>query len=83
MFRAFLKDKSISFKHFIDEIVIDLSSSWHFASIEDIRKNYNPMVGLSKDVSNIKLLNDAVLTPLKLVIKQTASLSHLILCHWL
>ena len=39
---------------FLDEITIDLRFYWIFASMEDIRWKYNPMVDLSKFTSNKK-----------------------------
>ena len=38
----------------IDDIAIDLWSSWNFASMKNIRKKCNPIVDLSKFTSNKK-----------------------------
>lgn len=46
----------------IDEIVIDLWSSKKFSSIEDIRTKCNPIVNLSKFMSNKKILSEFVAT---------------------
>ena len=46
--------KNSKFKYLIDDIAIDLWSSWNFASMKDIRKNKcNPIVDLSKFTYNI------------------------------
>ena len=47
--------KSQKFKHFIDDIVIDIWYSWNFASMKDIIKTCNPNVGFSKFKSNKKI----------------------------
>ena len=54
MYNFRLKRNS-KFEHFIDDIAINLWSSWNFASMEDTRKkNGNPIVDLSKFTSNKK-----------------------------
>ena len=50
----------MKFKHLINEITIDLYSFGNFVSIEDIRRMCNPVVDLSKFVSNKKILNKVV-----------------------
>ena len=53
----FLDYKSLKFKFLIDDIVIDFLFSEYFASIEHIRRKYNPIVNLSKFTSNKKILS--------------------------
>ena len=50
----------MQFKQFIDDIVIDLQFSRNFTSIEDIRRKCDPMVDLSKFISNKKILGKIV-----------------------
>ena len=47
-------------KQFIDDIVINLQFSKKFASMEYIRRKCNPMVDLSKFISNKKILSKVV-----------------------
>ena len=44
----------------IDDIVINLWSSWNFVNKEDIKRKCNWMVDLSKFISNKKILNGVV-----------------------
>ena len=44
----------------IDDIVINLWSSWNFVNKEDIRRKCNWVVDLSKFISNKKILNGVV-----------------------
>ena len=53
--------QKLTFKHFIDEIVIDFKSSWNFASIEIIRKKCNTTIDMSKFSSNKKIFSDIIL----------------------
>ena len=46
------KLQNLQFKQFIDDIAIDLEFSKTFATINDIRRKYNPIVNLSKFTSN-------------------------------
>ena len=46
------KLQNLQFKQFIDDIAIDLEFSKIFATINDIRRKYNPIVNLSKFTSN-------------------------------
>ena len=55
-----LNYKNLKFKHLIDYIEIDIWSSENFASIKDIRRKYNLMVGLSKLTSNKRILSGVV-----------------------
>ena len=54
--------KNPKFKYLIDDIIIDLWSSWNFANVEDIRRKCNPMVDLPKFIFNNKkkILNRVV-----------------------
>ena len=53
--------KKSKFKHLIDDITIKILFSWNFASMKDIRKKKcNPMVDLSKFISNKKILSVVV-----------------------
>ena len=47
--------KNSKFKHFINDIVIDLWFYLYFASMEDIRRKCNPMIDLSKFTFNNKI----------------------------
>ena len=49
-----LEYKNLKFKHLIDDIVINLWPFWNFASMKDIRRKCNPIVGLLKFTSNEK-----------------------------
>ena len=51
-----LKYKNSKFKYFIDDITIDILSSWNFASMEDIIRKCNKMVDSLKFTSNKKIL---------------------------
>ena len=44
----------------INDIIIDLWSFVNFASINDIKRKYNPIVDLSKFTSNQKILNGTI-----------------------
>ena len=50
----------MKFKHLIDNIAINLWSSKNFASMENIRIKYNPMVDLSKFTFNKKILSEVI-----------------------
>ena len=52
--------KNLKFKYLIDDITIDFWSSRNFTSIEDLRRKCNPMVDLSKFISNKKILSEVV-----------------------
>ena len=54
--------KNPKFKYLIDDIIIDLWSSWNFANVEDIRRKCNPMVNLPEFIfnNNKKILNGVV-----------------------
>ena len=52
--------KNSKFKYLIDDIANDLWPSLNFASIEDIRKNFNPIMDLSKFTFNEKILSGVV-----------------------
>ena len=54
----------------IDDIIIDFWSFTNFVSTEDIRKNCNPIVDLSKFISNKKILSGIV----TIVYSQTLSI---------
>ena len=54
----------------IDDIIIDFWSFTNFVSTEDIRKNCNPVVDLSKFISNKKILSGIV----TIVYSQTLSI---------
>ena len=47
--------KNIKFKHLIEDIAIDLWSSWNFASMNDILKTYNPIVRFLNFTFNKKI----------------------------
>ena len=53
--------KILKFKYLIDDMTIDLWSFGNFASIEDIKRNCNPMVDLSKFISNKKIFSEIVI----------------------
>ena len=53
--------KNSKFEHLIDDIIINLWSYRKFVSIEDIRRKCNPMVDLSKFITNKKILNRVVI----------------------
>ena len=57
----------------IDDIIIDFWSFTNFVSTEDIRKNCNPIVDLSKFISNKKILSGIV----TIVYSQTLSIKGL------
>ena len=57
----------------IDDIIIDFWSFINFVSTEDIRKNCNPIVDLSKFISNKKILSGIV----TIVYSQTLSIKGL------
>ena len=44
----------------IDDIIIDFHSFENFVSIKDIKWKYNPIVNLSKFISNKKILSEIV-----------------------
>lgn len=46
----------MKFKQVIGEIVIDLWSSWNFASMNGIRRKYNSLADFSKCTSNKKII---------------------------
>ena len=46
--------KNSKFKYLIDDIAINLWSSWNFVSMEDIRRKCNLFVDLSKFMYNNK-----------------------------
>ena len=52
--------KNSKFKDLIDDITIDFGYSWNFASMEDIRRKYNPMVNFSQFTSNKKILSKVI-----------------------
>ena len=52
-----LNYKNLQFKQFIDDIAIDFKFFRNLASMEDIRRNCNLMVDLSKFTSNKKILS--------------------------
>ena len=54
-----LNYKNLQFKQFIDDIVIGQFSR-NFASMEEIRRKCNPMVNLSKFISNKNILSKVV-----------------------
>ncbi len=47
--------KICEIKYFMDKIAIDLWSTWYFASIEGIRRQCIPTMGLSKSTFNVTL----------------------------
>ena len=66
--------KSLKFKHFINNIAIDLGFSRNLASIEDVRKKKcNLMVDLSKFTFNKKILSGVVVISYNQVCSQTLS----------
>ena len=54
-FYVILEYKNSKFKDLIDDKTIDFLFSWNFASIEDMRKKYNPIVNFSQFTSNKKI----------------------------
>ena len=56
-FYVILDYKNSKFKNLIDDITINLWSSWNFVSMKDIRKKYNPMMNFSQFTSNKKILS--------------------------
>ena len=52
--------KNLKLKYLIDNIAIDLWSSRNFATMEDVKRKYNQMVGLLKFISNKKILSEVV-----------------------
>ena len=46
--------KNLKFKHLIDDIAMDLLSSWNCSSTKDIIRIWNPMVKFSKFTFNEK-----------------------------
>ena len=65
-----LNYKNLQFKQFIDNIAIDFLFSRNFANIKDIRRKCNPMVDLSKFISNKKIFsNGLVLDLLQLILQ--------------
>ena len=52
--------KNLKFKHYINDIAIDLWCSEDFANIEDIKRKCNLMVDLSKFIFNKKILSGVV-----------------------
>jgi len=59
-----LNYKNLKFKHFIDDIVIDLRFSRNFVNTEDIRRKCNLMISLSKFTSNKNILTMSLYFPL-------------------
>ena len=53
-----LNYKNFQVKQCINDIAIDLQFSRNFASMEDIRRKFNPIVELSKFTSNKKILSN-------------------------
>ena len=49
-----LDKKNLKFKHLIDDIAMDLLSSWNFSSTKDIIRIWNPTVKFSKFTFNEK-----------------------------
>ena len=60
-FYVILDYKNSKFKDLIDDIIIDLWSSWNFVNMEDITKKYNPMVNFSQFTSNKKILSRVII----------------------
>ena len=52
--------KNLKLKYLIDNIAIDLWSSRNFATMEDVKRKYNQMVGLLKFTSNKKISSEVV-----------------------
>ena len=52
--------KILQFKHFIDDIVINLQFSRNFANMEYIRRRCNLMVDFSNITSNKKILRKTI-----------------------
>ena len=59
-FYVILEYKNSKFKDLIDDKTIDFLFSWNFASIEDIRKKYNPIVNFSQFTSNKNILSRVI-----------------------
>ena len=68
------KLKNLKFKHSINDIIIDIWFFENFANIKDMRKKFNPIVGLSKLTSNKKILSRVVATNYNLLCNQILSL---------
>ena len=54
----------MKYKHFINEIVIDLWSCWYFINVKSIKRQYEPIMNLLKIYIYIyrKLLSGMTLT---------------------
>ena len=59
-FLHILDYKNLKFKYLIDKIVINTWFSGNFVIIDDIKKKCNPIVDLSKFISNKKILSEVV-----------------------
>ena len=53
----------------VDDMIIDFWLSWNFTSMENVRKECNPMVDLLKFTSNEEISNNVIL--LKIILSVT------------